>query len=139
LSVTLQPEDIKKYFLKEIEIIENIISRMANNSFIIKGWTITLVVISMLLSQDPKLRLFSIVPCIFFWGLDAYFLWLEKLYRALYDWVIVNRLSTNTYLFDLNARTRFSNQVGSIFKVMVSPSLLLFYLGLMILIFFLNK
>lgn len=139
MSVTLQPEDIKKYFLKEIEIIENIISRMANNSFIIKGWTITLVVISMLLSQDPKLRLFSIVPCIFFWGLDAYFLWLEKLYRALYDWVIVNRLSTNTYLFDLNARTRFSNQVGSIFKVMVSPSLLLFYLGLMILIFFLNK
>jgi len=139
LPETPQAEDLKDYFLKEIEIIEDIISRMANNSFLIKGWTITLVVISMLLSQEPKVRLFSIIPCIFFWGLDAYYLWLEKLYRALFDWVIANRLNTNAYLFDLNARTRFSSRVDNIFKVMVSPSLLLFYLGLMILIFFLNK
>ena len=29
--------------LRHLEMIQNIISRMANNSFLLKGWTVTLV------------------------------------------------------------------------------------------------
>lgn len=35
--------DNEKILLKEIDLAQDVIKRMANNSFIIKGWTITLV------------------------------------------------------------------------------------------------
>jgi len=44
-------EDIKDFMIKELEIIQGIINRMAYNSFIIKGWTITLVVATLLLKE----------------------------------------------------------------------------------------
>jgi len=42
-------QTLKEYMLKEIEIIQAIIKRMAFNSFMIKGWAITLVVVTLLL------------------------------------------------------------------------------------------
>ena len=47
-------ENFKEYMLKEIDIIQDIIKRMANNSFMIKGWAITLVVVT-LIRQYAKL------------------------------------------------------------------------------------
>src|SRR5207248_2985419 len=50
--------------------------------------TITLVsAIFALLAKDPQRRLLLVayIPTTFFWGLDAYFLHQEKLYRSLYD------------------------------------------------------
>ena len=44
--------------LEEIEIIQYIIKRMAFNSFLIKGWTITLVVIALLL-KGSKFQVFT--------------------------------------------------------------------------------
>lgn len=39
----------KEYMLKEIEIIQDVIRQMGFNSFVIKGWAITLVVVILLL------------------------------------------------------------------------------------------
>lgn len=44
-----EKEGLKEYMLKEIDIIQDIIRRMAFNSFLIKGWAISLVVIALLL------------------------------------------------------------------------------------------
>lgn len=73
---------------KHLELVQGAITRMASNSFLIKGWTITLVAaIFALAAKDASLRfvLVALVPTIFFWGLDAYYLGLEGRFRSLYE------------------------------------------------------
>jgi len=126
-------EDRSTYLLKEIDIIQGIITRMAHNSFLIKGWTITLVVVTLLLKGSNFQILIACIPLLVFWFLDAYFLWQERMYRKLYGWVIQNRLETDEYLFDMNAY-RFEKEVQSRFRIMFSITLGWFYGSIAILI-----
>ena len=74
--------------IRYLEFIQNIISRMANNSFMLKGWAITLVSgIFVLIPQNiNKLNLgIMYIPIIMFWFLDTYYLQKERSYRSLYD------------------------------------------------------
>ena len=112
--------------LKEIELIEDIIKRMASNSFLIKGWTITLVVASLLLKGPQYQAWIAFIPLLMFWFLDAYFLWQEKMYRKLFAWVVSNRLKTTEHLFDMVAN-RFKDDVQSKYRVMLSTTLIWFY------------
>lgn len=118
--------NLKEYMLKEITIIQDIIKRMAFNSFLIKGWTITLVVVTLLLKGTEYQSLIAFIPLLVFWSLDAYFVWQERMYRKLYEWVIKNRLKTDLYLFDMNAY-RFKDVVQSKFQIMFSTTLGWFY------------
>ena len=63
---------------------------MANTSFLLKGWSITIIAglfaFSETENQLPLLQLAMILTAVF-WFLDAYFLWQERLFRALYDHV----------------------------------------------------
>jgi hypothetical protein len=88
-------ESLKEYMLKEIEIIQDVIKRMAFDSFMIKGWAITLVVVTLLLKGTESQVWIAFIPLLVFWFLDAYFLWQERMYRKLYEWVINNRLKTD--------------------------------------------
>lgn len=77
-------ESLKEYMIKEIELIQDIIKRMAFNSFMIKGWAVTLVVVTLLLKGTEKYQvLLAFIPLLVFWFLDAYFLWQERMYRKL--------------------------------------------------------
>ena len=127
-------ENLKEYMLKEIDLIQDIIKRMAFNSFMIKGWAITLVVVTLLLKGGEKYQVWlAFIPLLVFWFLDAYFLWQERMYRKLYDWVINNRLKTEEYLFDMNAY-RFKNEVQSRVRIMCSITLGWFYGSIAILV-----
>lgn len=127
-------DNLKEYMLKEIDIIQDIIKRMAFNSFMIKGWTITLVVVTLLLKGTEKYQvLIAFIPLVVFWFLDTYFLRQERMYRKLYKWVINNRLKTEENLFDMNAR-RFENEVQSIPRTMFSITLGWFYGSIAILV-----
>jgi len=127
-------ENLKEFMLKEIEIIQDIIKRMAFNSFMIKGWALTLVVVTLLLQSTEKYKVWlAFIPLLVFWFLDAYFLWQERLYRKLYEWVINNRLKTEEYLFDMNAY-RFKNEVQSIPRIIFSITLGWFYGSIAVLI-----
>jgi hypothetical protein len=123
-----------EYFFKELDLIQGIITRMAGNSFQIKGWALTLIVGSMVLSQNPQHRLFAFIPLVAFWYLDAYYLQLEKCYRKLYEWTINNRPICRDNQFDLNAHDRFKKDVESISQIMRSKTLLWFYGVILILI-----
>lgn len=126
-------ESLKEYMLKEIEIIQDIIKRMAFNSFMIKGGAITLVVVALLLKGTEYQAWIAFIPLLVFWFLDAYFLWQERMYRKLYDWVINNRLETDEYLFDMNAY-RFKDEVQSKLRTMFSITLGWFYGSIAILV-----
>ncbi len=107
---------------------------MTLNSFVIKGWAITLIVVSLLLKDSDKYKIWiTFIPLLFFWFLDAYFLRQEKLYRKLYDWVVINRLKTDEYLLDMKAY-RFKNEVQSIPRIMFSITLGWFYGSIAILV-----
>ncbi len=119
-------DGLKEYMLKEVDVIQDIIKRMAFNSFLIKGWAVTLVVVTLLLKGTRHQIWLAFVPLLVFWFLDAYFLWQERMYRKLYAWVINNRLKTDEHLLDMNAY-RFRDEVQSRFRIMFSVTLGWFY------------
>ena len=74
--------------IKHLEFIQGVINRLATNSFQMKGWSVVLVAaILVLLAREDRLdaAFIALLPIVVFWGLDGYFLWQERLYRALYD------------------------------------------------------
>lgn len=73
-----------------LEMIQGIVNRLSHNSFLLKGWTVVLVSALFALAAKDKNYLFvylAYFPSIAFWCLDGYFLWQERLFRALYDYV----------------------------------------------------
>lgn len=116
---------------KEIDLIQNCINRMANNSFLLKGWLVSVIAVIVALSPEELNKFIVVVTVIMvsasFWYLDAFFLRIEKLYRKLYEWVLENRKQgKRDYQYDLNPH-RFDMQVEGIIKVMFSKTLRWFY------------
>jgi hypothetical protein len=74
--------------LKHLEFIQATIGRMAKNSFLFKGWAITIAAaLSALAAHDSHIGVLfaALVPTLLFWGLDAYYLWLERGFVALHN------------------------------------------------------
>jgi len=123
----------KEILHKEIDLIQSVINRMANNSFLLKGWLISIIAVVLALSKDSIISkndyaifIVMLLPTLTFWYLDAFFLHKEKCYRKLYDWVIENREKSKEFLYNLNYK-RFESEVHSIFRIMFSTTLLAFY------------
>lgn len=74
---------------KHLEMIQNVINRMASNLLFLRGWTITLVTVIFVLggrNTIDDIYLLSAVPVIvMFWILDGYYMSRERLFRSLYD------------------------------------------------------
>lgn len=96
----------KEVLLKEIDLIEDCIKRMASNSFLLKGWAVTIlsILLSLMANFDSWKfgSILAMLICIGFWYLDAVYLKLERLYTRKYNWVIRERQNTNDYQFNLD-------------------------------------
>lgn len=117
---------------KHLELIQNVINRMAVNSFFLKGWTVTLVSAIFVLSQkdtDSAYLLVAILPIVTFWILDGFFLRQERLFRKLYDQVRV--LSEDQIDFSMNT-SNFNSSVQNWLLTTISRTLVLFYGGILI-------
>ena len=114
-------------FHKELGLIQDCIKRMANNSFLIKGWTITYIG-GILALFNGKLSVLLLAAIILlgvtaFWSLDAFFLQTEKAYRELYKEVILLRpkgIFDNQYSLD---PSKYRKQAGSRFDIAMSKTL----------------
>lgn len=76
--------------VKHLEFIQGVVNCLGRNSFLLKGWSMAVLVAGALLMvrlrpDQPLLALTLLVPVVGFWLLDAYFLWQEWLFRAEYD------------------------------------------------------
>jgi hypothetical protein len=74
--------------IAHLGFVQGIIARMGTNSFLLKGWSVTLVAALFALSSKDSNREFVVLayfPVLLFWLLDAFFLWQENLYRELYE------------------------------------------------------
>lgn len=114
--------------LKHLEMIQQVITRMANNSFLIKGWSLTLLAALLTLALRDKiypLLWISIVPVLMFWSLDGYFLRQERLFRKLYE---KYRTQNQESVTDFSMNTSdFVSEVDSWLGVMFSITLFLFH------------
>ena len=120
--------------IKHLEMIQAIITRMAQNSLMIKGWSLTLVV-AMFAFVPKTACLFipiAIIPVLIFTCLDAYYLQLERRYRKLYD--IVRNKDETEINFQLKiieeCKTISNNYLNCIF----SRSILLFYVPIFVVV-----
>jgi hypothetical protein len=77
--------------VEHLKLIQDVVSRLAGNSFSMKGWSITLTsALLALAAKDANVHyaLLALVPVLFFWGLDGYYLLLERRFRKIYDLVL---------------------------------------------------
>jgi len=118
--------------LKHLEMIQGIITRMASNSFALKGWAVTLVAGIFALAGKNTDRVYFLVaylPIIVFWGLDSYYLLQERLYRALYD--KVRELPTEKIDFSMKASPEeFNSSKNTFCSCFLSKTELWFYFPL---------
>jgi hypothetical protein len=100
---------------KHLEFIQNIIGRMAQCSFLIKGWSVTLVAALFALAAkdaDGRYAFIPYIPVFAFWVLDGYFLYQERLYRGLYEDAVagkVNVFALDASKYEAGKRTWLSS------------------------------
>jgi len=121
--------------LHYLSMIQSVINRMASNSFLLKGWTVTLVVgllaFANIKSMDSKYTLIALIPAIIFWILDGYFLNQERLYIKLY--VKATKLKDDEDVnFSLNAKV-FEKEFDWL-EAIFSTTLSLFYVPIIFVI-----
>jgi hypothetical protein len=113
--------------IKHLEFIQATVNRLAGNSFLIKGWTITLVAALFALAAKEAQQRYVIVallPALCFWGLDAYYLRQERSYRELYDHASPAESTVPMYSMDA---TPFARNVSGWWATLASRVLLFFY------------
>lgn len=119
--------------LKHLEFIQSIISRMSNNLFFLRGWTISLVAALLALfikdlNQDHTLVIYF--PIVIFWILDGYFLSQERLFRALYNHVRL--LDEKDINFSMDTAKFKNDKKNGWICSLFSTTLLIFYVPLII-------
>ena len=110
-----------------LEMIQGVINRLAQNSFMLKGWSVVIVSALFALAAKDAERSFAFLaffPALCFWILDGYFLRQERLFRALYDYVRLKKESDIDYSMDVSV---VMNKVDAWFCVIFSFTLLIFH------------
>jgi len=120
--------------LKHLDFLQLIITRMNVNSFLLKGWSVTLVsALFAFAAKDTNIKyvLITYISTPLFWILDGYYLSLERQYRDLYN-VVKDKIEADID-FDLNASPYKKNKNNSWLESIFSTTLTIFY-GTLILV-----
>ena len=115
-------EEIK---IKHLEFIQNIINRLSQKSFIIKSWSITTIAALIAFGIDKNnthIFVIGLPLSLFFWYLDANYLWLEQIFRKLYDQVRKDKVEA----FSMDIK-ELKKKV-SFWKILLRPTILLIYI-----------
>lgn len=115
--------------VKHLEMTQAIINRLGSNSFLLKGWSMTVIVAAMILIaesdlRNPMLVLAVVLPVAGFWILDGYFLWQERLFRQVYGEI---RVQSDTD-FKMDVLKHKVKPKCSWMSAIFSVTLLIFYL-----------
>ena len=115
--------------VKHLEMIQAVINRLGSNSFLVKSWSMTIIVAAMVLIarqniQNPYFVLVLIFPALGFWILDGYFLWQERLFRQVYDEI---RAQSDTD-FAMNPTKHKNKPKCSWLSAIFSLTLVIFYI-----------
>jgi hypothetical protein len=116
--------------IAHLEMVQGVIDRIGNNSFMIKGWAVTLVSAIFALSiENHKFSFIALFPILLFWWLDAFFLYQERLFRRLYNDVALKDDASITYSMN---NVSYKKNSDKICKAALSKTLLCFYGGMLL-------
>ena len=114
--------------VKHLEMTQAVINRLGRNSFLLKSWSMTILVAAMVLIARENLQnqyfvLVLLLPVVGFWILDGYCLWQERLFRQVYE--EVRQQSDTDFKMDLGKHRDKPkcSWISSIFSV----TLVIFY------------
>ncbi len=113
--------------IAHLGFIQGVINRMGANSFLLKGWSVTLVAAIFALSAkdtDHKFVLIAYFPVFLFWILDAFFLHQERLYRKLYEEVAADNIKSDTFSLDTSC---VQQEVKSYASILFSKTIIPFH------------
>ena len=117
--------------LQHLQFIQAVIARMAANSFLFKGWAITIAAaLSAFAAADTRVSLIAIalVSTVMFWALDGYYLWLERCFITLHTQVA----GTAEADIDFSMTPDKTDALRRWLRTCVRPHLLLFYGALIV-------
>ena len=117
--------------IKHLEFLQLVITRMNVNSFLLKGWSVTLVAaLFAFAAKDTNIEyvLITYISTPLFWFLDGYYLSQERQYRGLFNHI--RTLSEDAIDFDMSAKDYNKNE-NRWFPCVFSLTLLMFYGALM--------
>lgn len=109
-----------------LEFIQGVINRLSSNTFLFKGWSITIigaVFTTMITTRNNDLIWLILGIVLMFWAIDAYYLMLERGYRKLYSQVAKASPEKIDYGMNAGQFIKFS----AWFEAFRRPVLLLFY------------
>lgn len=118
-------------------ILQSVIQRMASNSTSCKTWCITVVSAILVIVADkgkPNFAFIALVPTLLFLALDAYYLAMEKAFRASYADFVKKLHSGVAKAEDLYAVTPLGSYSKHQFEALKSFSVWGFYTTLFVLI-----
>lgn len=124
---------------KHLEFIQLTITRMAANSFLIKGWMVTMIAALFAISSKDSNNnyvMLAFFPVPIFWLLDGYYLWQERLFRALYD--KVRNTDENKIDYSMNTK-QFVGGRRTWIRSIFSKTLNFFYGFLIVLMILITK
>lgn len=121
--------------IEHLKLIEQQIQRMADNSFKVKNWALTVIggaLLYWLKEETPKYNLvwllaLIMLATIIFWWLDAYYLTLEKCYRKLY----VDVQKTPNYVYSLTIK-KYLDKISIEYVMITSKTYTHVYIPLII-------
>jgi hypothetical protein len=127
--MNLSPEKIADLRLKHLEMIQAIVTRMANHSATLKNYCITLItaICGFAISlQRPFVALLAFLPIVMFSLLDTQYLRMERRFRSLFNIVRAEGWATEP---DFEIAVNKAPQIG-FWGVFFSWSIGVFYLPL---------
>lgn len=111
--------------MKHLEFIQAVIARQASNSFLIKGWAITVsgaIYGFAVHGASWTIALVGLLPAFMFWGLDGYFIWQERRFRCLYNAVRKGKLPADEeLLMDADDYAQDECWLGSVLSRTLGP------------------
>jgi hypothetical protein len=110
--------------MKHLEFIQAAILRMSTNSFLLKGWSITLAAALVgfgVNAMSAALALVAVLPVVMLCGLDAYFLQQERIFRGAYE--AVRRGDESVEPFEIRPATAVDT-ASSWFKTLAAPAVI---------------
>ncbi|WP_143961313.1 hypothetical protein [Litoribacter populi] len=124
--------------IKHLEFIQNVISRMNSNSFLIKGWSITLIsALFALAAKDANINYvlvaYIVIPV--FWVIDGFFISTERKFRDLYKTVAVKQESNIDFSMDTTQHEEGNSWICGVFSWTLIPFYLISISSTLIIMF----
>ena len=123
--------DTDDYRIENLRMIQAVIERMSNHDFVVRGWTISLVtgLAAIAFAQaTARVLMVGILPILGFWILGAYYLSIERAFKALFNDVSKGESCGEQIKMD----TRSYRGAKSLLLAAIAPHQLVFYLVLLI-------